>query len=168
MHVLQYIAVKANDTDEAMQIVESKLTSELGSEHSSGAWFDWFVVGGGRFVEGNAYESSPNHIISFAESREKFSEKIHEAVANRVAEFNNIRKYYEDKNIDLQEKLDSYAGHTQYDFSLYDLKSLIDMLQGTWNSNSYFFDIENDSTEISYMEKTLGDSWYLVPVDFHF
>ena len=168
MHVLQYIAVKANDTDEAMQIVESKLTSELGSEYSSGAWFDWFVVGGGRFVEGDPYASSPNHIISFAEDRGKFSDKIHEAIANRVAEFNSIRKSYEEESVDLTEKLDSYTGHTEYDFSLWGLGQLIKMLQGEWNSNSYFFDIEHDSTEISHMEKTLGDSWYLVPVDFHF
>jgi hypothetical protein len=169
MHVLQYIAVKANNSDEAMSDVEHKLTSWLGSDDSpSGVWYDWFVVGGGRFVDGDPYQSSPNHIISFADDRQKFSDKLHEAIATRVAEFKSYRDLYNSKAVDLEAKLDSYTGTIQYDFDLFPLRKMIDMLQGEWDYNSYFFDIQNESTQTEHMEETLGDSWYLVPVDFHF
>jgi hypothetical protein len=164
MHVLQYIAVKANNSDEAMTLVEGGLQEEL----NANSWFDWFVIGGGRFVDGDPYQSSPNHIVSFADDRQKFSDKLHEAINSRVSEFNFYRDTFNKKGVDLESKLDSYTGQMQYDFDLFPIARMIDMLQGTWNSDSFFFDITNQSTNSEHMEETLGDSWYLVPVDFHF
>jgi len=34
--------------------------------------------------------------------------------------------------------------------------------------DSYFYDINNWSTNPKWVLDTLDDSWYLVPVDFHF
>ena len=171
MHVLQYIAVKAEDSDEAMRRVEDTLQNWLGRDESpTGTWYDWFVVGGGRFVEGNPYASSPNHIVSYAEDVEKFNELIEKAISNRVEEFNSYRKSLVEKGVDLETKLDSYTGEMQYDFELYPLKKMIDMLQGEWDWNSYFFDLNHDSINIEYLRKSLEteNDWFLVPVDFHF
>jgi hypothetical protein len=177
MHVLQYIAVRAENSDEAMSEVDSKLTSWLSSwsgdiEAPSGVWYDWFVVGGGRFVEGDPYASSPNHIVSYAEDVEKFNELIEKAISNRVEEFNSYRKSLKEKDVDLETKLDSYTGEMQYDFELYPLKKMIDMLQGNWDCNSYFFDLEHDSTNTEHLRKKIAEGqeidWFLVPVDFHF
>jgi len=171
MHVLQYIAVKAENDDFAMRQVEDRLQSEMGGQDQYLSWYDWFVVGGGRFVEGDPYESSPNHIISYAKDKDKFMSTIAETMESRVREFNHYRKDFEGRGLDLNAKLDTYTGNMQYDFELYPLKKMIDMIQGEWDFNSYFFDIEHDSTNPEHMQSDLDkepDSWYLVPVDFHF
>jgi hypothetical protein len=171
MHVLQYIAVQAENDDEAMRLVEQKLQSELGDDpYTYSAWYDWFVIGGGRFVEGDPYASSPNHIIS-SKDRDKFDKTIVDVMLSRVDEFNSYRKSFEAKDLDLSAKLDSYTGEMRYDFELYELKKMIDMIQGEWDMNSYFFDIHHESTNVNHMQNDLDlnpDMWYLVPVDFHF
>jgi hypothetical protein len=176
MHVLQWIAVKPegqleNPEQEVMQLVESRLQDEMGGQDQYLSWYDWFVIGGGRFVEGNPYESSPNHIISYAKDKDKFDKTIVDIMVSRVDEFNAYRKQFESKGIDLDNKLDSYTGEMRYDFELYPLKKMIDMIQGEWDFNSYFFDIHHDSTNVNHMQEDLDkepENWYLVPVDFHF
>lgn len=171
MHVLQYIAVKAENDDEALVIVEDTFQRWLGDfENPSGTWYDWFVAGGGRFVEGDPYTSSPNHIVSYEKDVEKFNELIAKSIENRVEEFNSYRKSLVEKGVDLETKLDSYTGEMQYDFELYPLKKMIDMLQGNWDFNSYFFDLEHDSTNTEHLRNKLAteSDWFLVPVDFHF
>lgn len=172
MHVLQYIAVQADNDDEALRTVNSTLESELGNnDYATNAWFDWFVPGGGRFVEGNPYESSPNHIISYDKAPDKYKEVVDESIQARVDEFNGYRKMYEEKNIDLNAKLDNYKGVMNYDFELYPLRKMIDMIQGTWDMNSYFYDMHHESTNPDHMYKSIdlgNKNWYAVPVDFHF
>jgi hypothetical protein len=54
---------------------------------------------------------------------------------------------------------------------LYTLGKMIDMVQGDWDFNSYFYDLENWSTNPVHMTKDRinnGTLWFLVPVDFHF
>jgi hypothetical protein len=170
MHVLQYIAVQAETDDEAMQLVESKLQDEMGGQDQYLSWYDWFVIGGGRFVDGDPYASSPNHIIS-SKDKDKFSETIDWATQARLEEFNSYRKMFDSKEIDLNAKLDSYTGNMQYDMELYSLAKMIDMIQGKWDYNAYFFDIHHDSTNPKHMQDDLDlnpEMWYLVPVDFHF
>jgi len=168
MHVLQYIAVRADDEDLAMRIVEDTLNSEMGgNEYSYNSWYDWFVIGGGRFVDGDPYQSSPNYIISYAKhGKEGIQEKIDWATEARKEEFNLYRKQME--NLDINTELDKYVGNTDYSMSLYSLSKCIDMLQGKWDYNSYFYDAENSSTNPQYMLDNLNDSWYLIPIDFHF
>lgn len=170
MHVLQYIAVRADDEDLAMRIVEDTLTSELGTdEYATNSWYDWFVIGGGRFVDGDPYKSSPNHIISFTKhGLPGIQEKVDWAISARMTEFNSYRKSYDENNTDISTELDKYVGNTNYSMSLYSLSKMIDMLQGRWDFNSYFYDVEHGSTNPQYMLDNLNDSWYLIPVDFHF
>jgi len=171
MHVLQYIAVQTDSDDEAMQLVESKLQDEMGGQDQYLSWYEWFVIGGGRFVDGDPYESSPNHIISYDKDPEKYRETITEMISNRKDEFNGYREMYNKRDVDLNTKLDSYTGNMQYDIELYPLAKMIDMIQGKWDYNAYFFDIQHDSTNPEHMYDSIdkgNKNWYLVPVDFHF
>ena len=169
MHFLQYIAVQADNADEAMRTVEDSLNNELGrDEHVNNAWFDWFVVGGGRFTEGDPYESSPNNIISYKDKSDEFVIMIDRMVINRLVEFGRYKKYFLEKNIDISVYLDKYDGNSNYSFELYELNQMIEMFQGSWNHNSYFYDMHNASTNTRYVLDNLNDSWYLIPIDFHF
>jgi hypothetical protein len=168
MHVLQYIAVRAEDEDMAMRVAEDTLNSEMGgNEYAHNSWYDWFVIGGGRFVEGDPYKSSTNHIISYKEhGLAGIQEKIDWAIEARKTEYANYMKSVDYSKI--LDTLDSYTGNTDYSMSLYPVAKCIDMLQGSWDFNSYFYDAETGSTNFQYMLDKLDESWYLIPVDFHF
>jgi hypothetical protein len=172
MHVLQHIAVVADSQDKAFRTVKYTLESELGDiESTTNSWFDWFVVGGGRFVEGNPYEESDNHVISYDEAPDEYKTTIDKMISNRIEEFNGYRKQFESKDIDLNAKLDNYKGVMNYDFELYPLKKMIDMIQGEWDYNAYFYDMHHASTNPEHMYKSIdlgNKNWYAVPVDFHF
>jgi hypothetical protein len=172
MHVLQYIAVQADTQDEAFRTVKDSLESELGAyESTTNSWFDWFVVGGGRFVQGNPYEDSTNHVISYEESPDEYKAMIDTMISNRMDEFSGYRKQFESKGVDIEAKLDNYKGVMNYDFELYPLKKMIDMIQGEWDMNSYFYDMHHASTNPDHMYKNIdlgNKNWYAVPVDFHF
>jgi hypothetical protein len=172
MHVLQYIAVQSDTSDEAFRTVKDTLESELGNnDYSTNSWFDWFVAGGGRFVAGNPYEESDNHIISYDEAPKDYRAIVDSMIASRMEEFNGYRKQFESKGIDLNDKLDNYKGVMNYDFELYPLKKMIDMIQGEWDFNSYFYDMHHASTNPEHMYKSIdlgNKNWYAVPVDFHF
>lgn len=172
MHVLQYITVQADDKDMAFRTVKHTLESELGNdEYSYSSWFDWFVAGGGRFVEGNPYEESDNYVISYDEAPEEYRTTVDKMISNRIEEFNGYRKMFDSKGVDLNAKLDNYKGVMNYDFELYPLKKMIDMIQGEWDMNSYFYDMTTSSTNPEHMYKSIdldNKNWYAVPVDFHF
>jgi hypothetical protein len=176
MHVLQYIAVEVEDQledpqQEAMQKVESFLQSEMGgNEYATNSWYDWFIIGGGRFVEGDPYASSPNHIVP-STNKDVFVQTITDCLTSRKREFTDYRASFDKSEIDLNAKLDSYTGVMDYSFDLYPLAKMIDMLQGQWDYNSYFFDMEAFSTNPKYvLDKIENDNKniYLVPIDFHF
>ena len=174
MHVLQRIVVQAEDKDEAFARVKDTLEQEMGNnDYSSHAWYDWFVTGGGRWNNNpdSQYEDDNSMTISYEEEPDKFISQVDLAMQSRVEEFNRYRKYYEERAVDINAKLDSYDGSTDYSLDLYDLSMMIDMLQGKWNYNSYFFDMQNQSVSQKFMLESIdkGDkNWYLVYVDFHF
>ena len=182
MHVLQYIAVKSPNTfeldeldsckEEAFDIVKAKFEEMYSESEGLGGWSDWYVVGGGRYNSDSSkqYEEDNawNDVISYGETPELFAETISKSMASRMAEFNGYRGRFEQQKIDLKEKFDAYDGGMDYSMELYDLNKLIDMLQGKWNMDSYFYDLNNWSTNPKWVLDTLDDSWYLVPVDFHF
>ena len=175
MHVLQWIAVEADSKDEAFRTVKDTLEQELGNnEYSSNAWFDWFVTGGGRWNpnEGSQYDDNDQSmVISYDENPKEFLNQVEISIQSRIEEFNRYRQYFNEKAVDINAKLDSYDGNTDYSFDLYDLSKMIDMLQGKWDFNSYFFDITNQSINQKYMLESIdkgNKNWYAVPVDFHF
>ena len=181
MHVLQWIAVKNPSTfdieeldtckEEAHAEVKHKFEEMYSEAEGLGGWSDWYIVGGGRYndnPDSQYKEDDHSMVISYGAEPEKFIETVNRAIESRKIEFAGYRERYEKQSIDINAKLDSYDGTTDYSMELYELNKLIDMLQGKWDMNSYFYDLNNWSTNPKFMLDNLSDSWYLVPVDFHF
>lgn len=181
MHVLQWIAVKNPSTfdieeldtckEEAHSIVKSKFEEMYSESEGLGGWSDWYIVGGGRWnpnPDSQYKEDDYSMIVSYGAEPDKFIETVNRAIESRKIEFAGYRERYEKQNLDINAKLDSYDGATDYSFDMYELSKLLDMLQGKWDMNSYFYDLNNWSTNPKFMLDTLSDSWYIVPVDFHF
>lgn len=173
MHVLQNIAVKADSKDEAFSTVKSYLETNMG-EHGYDNWYDWFVTGGGRWnpnPDSQYNDNDQSLTISYEEDPQKFLETVETSITYRVEEFNRYRQYFNDKHIDLDSYFSSYDGHMKFDFSLYELSKMIDMIQGKWDYNTYIFDSTHDSTNVKYMLEDIdkgNKNWYIIPVDFHF
>ena len=180
MHVLQWIAVHAYEKDEALQRVQYQLSEMLGERESyTNTWYDWFVVGGGRWNvnEGDDFreaynEGKTNLILSAKEEPDLFEERILMSLEERKTEFDNYAKDVDSSAID---KIIKDYNPREHDFlafqSLYPIKKIIDMTYGTWDMNSYFYDMGNDTTTPKYLFESIDkkqDNWYLVPVDFHF
>ena len=180
MHVLQWIAVEADNKDEAYATVEETLQNMLGDfDMPTHTWYDWFVVGGGRWnvqedeSHGEAYvEGKTNMIISYDESPEPFLTGVLRAMEDRKSEFDG---YAKDVDSSILDKIINDYNPKEFDFpafqSLYPIKKLIDMAYGTWDMNSYFYDMVNDTTTPKYLYESIdtgNKNWYLVPVDFHF
>ena len=180
MHVLQWIAVEADSKDEAYQIVQENLQNMLGDfDMPTLTWYDWFVVGGGRWNVGEgesnneAYvEGKTNLIVSYNEDPQYFRTRLLQCMESRKAEFDGYAKDIEPSIIT---KIITRYNPNDHDFlafnELYPIKKMIDMVYGTWDMNSYFFDMVNDTTTPKYLYESLDNgnkNWYLVPVDFHF
>jgi len=171
MHVLQRIAVQADNADMAFRTVKDTLESELGNDqYASNTWFDWFVAGGGRWNPNNDpyNDDDQSMTISYKDNPLEFMDAVNASMSNRIEEFNRYRKQFDEKHTDINAYLDKYTGNTDYSFELYDLYMMIEMLQGSWNANSYFYDMHHASTNTKHMLDNLNDSWYIVFVDFHF
>ena len=175
MHVLQWIAVKSDDTDMAFRSVKDYLETAMGSEYSHASWYDWFVTGGGRWnpsPDSQYNDDDQSMVISFETDPEKFRAQVVEAMQNRKEEFD---RYAKDVKPDTLNKIISDYNPIEKQFSvftdMYVIKKVIDMAYGEWDFNSYFFDCENNTTTPAYMFEDIdkgNKEWYLVPVDFHF
>jgi hypothetical protein len=180
MHVLQWIATEADNKDEAYRRVEDTLQEMLGDfESPTLTWYDWFVVGGGRWNTKDdesataAYtEGKTNLIISTQDDLEGFYTQVLRALEDRKSEFDGYAKDVDSSIID---KIIKDYNPKEFDFvafqSLYPIKKLIDMAYGTWDFNAYFYDMVNDTTTPKYLYESIdkgNKNWYLVPVDFHF
>ena len=180
MHVLQWIATEAENKDEAYARVEDTLQTMLGDyESPTLTWYDWFVVGGGRWNTKDdesataAYtEGKTNLIISYDEDPVAFRVQVLRSLEDRKAEFDNYAKDVDSSVID---KIIKDYNPKEFDFaafqSLYVIKKVIDMAYGNWDFNAYFYDMVNDTTTPKYLYESIDSgnkNWYLVPVDFHF
>jgi len=180
MHVLQWIAVEADDKDEAYRTVEETLQNMLGDfDMPTTTWYDWFVVGGGRWNVGENDDSSEaytegktNLIISYDDEPADFRTQVLRSMEDRKSEFDGYAKDVDSSIID---KIIKDYDPKEFDFpafqSLYPIKKLIDMAYGTWDFNAYFYDMVNDTTTPKYLYESIdtgNKNWYLVPVDFHF
>jgi hypothetical protein len=180
MHVLQWIAVQADNKDEAYRRVEDTLQTMLGEyESTTNTWYDWFIVGGGRWNVGEgednneAYvEGKTNLILSAKEDPDLFDERILKSMEERKAEFDSYAKDIDTSVID---KIITDYNPREYDFvafqKLYPIKKVIDMAYGQWDFNSYFYDMTSDTTTPKYVFDSVDtdpEFWYLVPVDFHY
>lgn len=174
MHTIQYIAVQAEDTDMAFRTVKNHLEAELGGEYdNSNAWFDWFVTGGGRWsTSEDSYDDNYQDDVASQDSP-KFQEYLDKAKEFRQQTF---EEYLEQANkVDYTNLLSEIAAKPEESFmggmQLYPIKKVYDMTMATWDYNSYFLDIMNDTTSIKSLQESIDNGakdWYLVPVDFHF
>jgi len=174
MHTIQYIAVQADDVDEAFRRVKDDLETKLGDGEDINTWFDWFVTGGGRWATGeeNQYNDSWQGDVVH-QSSPKFQEHLDKAKEYRQASLNeylvDIRKMNVPliiDNIEVSGGDDFKSGMLLYPFS-----QVYHITMGTWNYNSYYYDVENDTASMISLKNSLdngADNWYLVPVDFHF
>jgi hypothetical protein len=174
MHVLQRIAVQADDTSHAFNSVKHYLETQMGSEYSYSSWYDWFVTGGGRWNPNSDSQYDDNDqsmTISYDEDPQAFLAAVNNAIDERMSEFNQYRQSFNTKNVDINSVLDSYNGQMDFGFQLYELYKMIDMTQGKWDFNSYFYDMVHETTNTKYMLESIdtgNKNWYLVFVDFHF
>jgi hypothetical protein len=180
MHVLQWIAIQADDKDLALRTVQENLSEMLGNyDTPTNTWFDWFVAGGGRWnTEGDdsstaAYtEGKTNLIVSAKDEPDLFKERTDETMQSRQEEFD---RYAKDVDPTILNKIITDYDPRDFDYAkfsaIYPIKKMLDMAYGIWDYNSYFFDMVNDTTVPKYMVEAIDkepENWYLVPVDFHF
>lgn len=169
MHTLQYIAIKAEDKEEAAGRVETLLNEEL---NPGSSWYDWFIVGGGRFSKSeDPYQDTFETVISYADTPDIFNEKIGECMTARGREFQELLTDYKLSQTNLLEKFEAYNGGIDFSMEFYTVKKMIDIMQGHWDYTSRFYDIDSWSTDTHHMNRSLADgtkNWFLVPIDFHF
>ena len=174
MHVLQRIAVQAEDKDLAFRSVKDYLENQMGDEYNLSSWYDWFVTGGGRWNDNGSdtYDDNDQSMtISYDENPQAFLAAVNNAIDERMVEFNRYRQNFNEKNVDINSVLDTYNGQMNFGFPLYDLAKMIDMIQAKWDFNSYFYDMHHETTNTKYMLESLDSGnkdWYIVFVDFHF
>jgi hypothetical protein len=177
LHVLQNIAIQADDSVHAFRSVKEGLEAKLGDDpySDSNTWFDWFVTGGGRFSSSQDPYNDNYMDDVVKQDTPEFVERLTQSMTNRSTEMSEYLVSAE--KIDYKALLVSFRGASSGDpdyrvmSDLYSIKKLYDMAGGLWDFNSYFYDMHNDSTSMQYMQKSIdnGDkTWYIVPVDFHF
>ena len=174
MHVIQYVATTADNAESAHSFVKNYLESLMGNDDSHNTWYDWFVTGGGRWASGedNQYNDEWTGDVVH-QSSPKFQEYLNKAKEFRQT---SLKEYLEEASrLDLAKILDNIKVSEGADFHsgmlLYSIKKLYDMTMGEWDYNSYYFDIHHDSANMIHLQNSLdkgADSWYIVPVDFHF
>ncbi len=146
----------------------------MGSEYNYSSWYDWFVTGGGRWNDNgsDSYDDDDQSMtISYDDNPQAFLAAVNNAIDERMSEFNQYRQSFNTKNVDINSVLDSYNGQMDFGFQLYELYKMIDMTQGKWDFNSYFYDMQHETTNTKYMLESIdtgNKNWYLVFVDFHF
>jgi hypothetical protein len=169
MHVIHFIAVKAEDKENAFDIVKS----ELENEYKFADWSDWHVVGGGRWnSNGSQYEDDDTDVISYDLEPDKFNEAINQARKWKLESFQwSMKNFKPDELMNAaNDFLENGGIHKNIDnkFSMnyFYVKNIADTLAGFYNSDSYFYDLNSHSANMDYMlEDPKG--FFLVPVDFH-
>jgi hypothetical protein len=175
MHTIQYIAVQADEQDQAFRTVKYHLESLLGNdpESSTDTWFDWFVTGGGRWsTSEDPYDDDyQNDVVDqdspkFQVYLERAKEFRQTSLMDYVAESEKIvvGKVISDVAV-------SGGENFKAGMELYPIKKIYDIAMGEWDYNSYFFDIMNDTASMKSLQESIDNGakdWYLVPVDFHF
>jgi hypothetical protein len=87
MHVLQRIAVQADDNSHAFNSVKHYLEVNMGSEYNYSSWYDWFVTGGGRWNDNgkDSYDDDDQSMtVSYEDDPKKFLDTVNEGIAARM------------------------------------------------------------------------------------
>jgi hypothetical protein len=159
MHTLHWIAVEADNAEEAVVEVRSQLLD------LEGGWWDWFATDiGGRWA-GNDWckiyqgKGILNALERVKENRKQEVERALEKID--LSEFESQLCCYDGSDIVTSD----------YSMNLWRIKKLAEMLSGDWNCDSYFYDLEyGDGTMRELLDRIESepDKQFLVPIDFHF
>ena len=160
MHTLHWIAVVADNAEEAVSEVHDTL---LNTE--SEKWWDWFDDSiGGRWAGLDWCKVYQGKDMVTGLERAKAARK--EEVVRAL------------KNIDLEEfesQLNGYDGEDvvtgDCSMNLWSIKKVATVLLGEWHYDSHFYDMDYGHGTMTDLLKRLEsnpDKQFLVPVDFHF
>jgi len=150
----------------------------MGDSENPSSWYDWFVVGGGRWSSDpdSQYNNTPSGTVQ--QGTPKFEEYLQQAEKARQDEYESMTRWAREKVADLEHLLtnlerDNKGLEADFGISskLYPLYKLYQMTSGYWEAESFFFDSINDTMDLKSMREGIssGDTdWWLVPVDFHF
>lgn len=189
MHTLHYMAVEADNKQEAFdKVVVSLQSNEDGYRIAD--WSDWHVVGGGRWStnakkesENNimgGYNDDPTDVIGYDKDKDKFQQTLKEIKSWRSERMNrNITEIKIDKFISDMVDYASEGGRVDNNYfsdnimNTYSIKEATQMLMGSWIPDSAFYDVVENIAELTYLQERLDKPeqavrQYLVPVDFHF
>jgi hypothetical protein len=178
MHTLHWICIEADSKMSAFAAIKDNLQpNEDGYRLAD--WSDWHVVGGGRWSD-KPYENSSDMIISYAEKPDEFITVLSDIKQYRI-------KYMNEKLLKLDNAVDKLKSDIvdyisndcklnsdrEFDFSRWEVKEAIAMLGSDWTPDSLFFDNQEFTSKVQYLEERLDKPeeamrQYLVPVDFHF
>jgi len=179
MHTLHFLSVIADDQDSAFSEVLDYLQPEEGWQ----TWYDWFVIGGGRwsFPEEdnipassvNQYTHSAETIISMETHPETFLKYIELCENSILTEVEKIRDNSGKMISAFEKAIRDFSTTSHADFDLWEMKSAMKILSKTWCPDVNFFDVTNQTSDMRFIkesmfDKDVKDSLFLVPVDFHF
>jgi hypothetical protein len=175
MHTLHWWAVEAEDKEEAMSIVSSRLINDEGNQFVE--WSDWHVVGGGRWSE-SQYEDSYDMVVSYRDEPEKFNEMIELCKKGRVEEMNRyLTRIKTDKFVSDMVDYISNSGlpsdDERFGMNSYYVRKAGELLQDNYTCDSYFYDMVEYTAHMGYIKERLDNPTqsmrqFIVPVDFHF
>ena len=158
MHTLVWVSTEADSIEEA----ESKVTGYLLSVSGEGQWWDWFDEEiGGRWKD--------NAQTTCASNSDEYEAVIERVKNARVEEFNRLKEKVHIEDIELA--IMKYDGDSLSSMDIWRVNSMLEMMSGTWNSNAYYYDMEEWTTELRYVKARVASNpsqQYLVPIDFHF
>jgi hypothetical protein len=175
MHTLHWWAVEAEDKEEAMGIVSSRLINDEGNQFVD--WSDWHVVGGGRWSD-SQYEDSSSMIVSYKDEPELFMQRLQLCKDNRIGEMNtylakiNTDKFVSDM-VDYISNSGLPADEQRFNMNSYYVKKAGELLQDSYTCDSYFYDMVEYTAHMGYIQERLDNPTqsmrqFIVPVDFHF
>lgn len=176
MHVIQYVATTADNAESAHSFVKNYLESLMGNDESHNTWYDWFIVGGGRWSSAPDPYDDEWIVDVVHQDSPKFQEYLDNAHKWRLEAVATDIKYARETDVAaLLDKIENDQEGLYPMFSesmkLYPFRNLYNHLSGSWGPDSYFFDIISDCTHPTYMKQGIdnGDkNWYIIPVDFHY
>lgn len=174
MHTLHMVAVKVvaeeleNIKDEASREVHSTL---LGDERPYATWYDWFVIGGGRFAEGDAFGDNHDNAIAYHNEPEKFIAEMDKVLGWRKENAERMLKTLRDEEFDFAYAVETAIEGRGEVSNLWKALELAKIANGYWIPESHFYDLANGTASNEYILKDIeegrGHEWVLVPVDFH-
>jgi excinuclease UvrABC helicase subunit UvrB len=119
-------------------------------------------------------------VVSYKDNPDKFKEVLSDIKKYRIEYMNKKLTKLDNAFDKLKSDIVDYISNDcrlnsdrEFDFSRWEIKEAITMLSSDWTPDSSFFDNQEFTSKIQYLEERLDKPeeamrQYLVPVDFHF